>query len=319
MELEEQFREEGSNLDSAKKERLDELRQEQARAGTPKALSGVYEKFKTQYNASTEAVHTKLMGVLAPTSLNSKDTKLGTLIIETWNVNGDAVIKKEYRDRLAADLRIQSDALRRRYKEMADLQKEKKEKDEDEQPSSKYTMARKQATQIIDTMRSIADFEAGLLATIPKIFASDLQKAGDNVATAKSKYENQKKQRETLEVNLAATKTKFDNMRNAVSSIDDLEQEDKDKKIAELNQMEDNAKKELESKFEAAKKKESEFKTNWNATITKHGALRRAEPAAKTAVSQIAGTLFREVLEERQRVVREYERAITYIGNIPTN
>ena len=319
MELEEQFREQGSSLDSAKEQRLHELRQEQARAGTPKALSDVYEKFKTQYNASTEAAHAKLMSALAPSGTSTNDTKLGNRIIEAWNANGDAVIKKEHRDRLAADLRIQSDALLRRYKEMADLQKEKKEKDNDEQPSSKDTMARKQATQIIDTMRSIADFEAGMMSAVTREFSSALNIADVNKATTKASYEKQKMERESLEIELTAAKTEFENKRSTVLSIEKLEQADKDKTIDGLRKEEEIRIKSLENQIKTSKSSEGDLKQAWDKAVAERNAVRRAVLIAKTVVSQIAGKLFREILEERQQAVREYERAITYIGNIPSD
>ena len=313
IQLEEEFREKGSDLDSTKEQRLQELRQEQARAGTPKALSDVYEKFKTQYNASTEAAHEKLMGELDNSTL--EDTKLGTRIIAAWDKYNDTVLNK-YKDRLAADLRTHSDALRRRHSEMAKLNQEK---GEDGKPLPVDVKTRRQATQVIDALRSIADFEAGLSATIPKVFASDLQKATNDEATVKSNYENQTKQREVLEANLAAIKAEFNNKRSAVSSLENWNKRKKTKKsLSSINKKKTKTKK-IENQIKAAKKQEKELKSRWDAATANHDGLRRAEQATRTAVSQIAGKLFHEILGKRQQAVREYERAITYIGNIPSD
>ena len=313
MQLEEEFRDKGSGLDSAKEQRLQKLRQEQARAGTPKALSDVYEKFKTQYNASTEAAHEKLMGELDNST--PVNTKLGARIIAAWGKYNDTVLNK-YKDRLAADLRTHSDALRRRHNEMDKLNQEK---GEDGKPLPVDTKARRQANQVIDVLRSIRDFKASLLSAITKVFASGLQMAKNEAATAKSKYEKKKTERENLETDLEKVITEYENKRSAVSSFENLKEEDQDKKIAEFNRQEEDEKKKIEEQIKASNDQEKELKSRWDADTAKHAALLRAEEAAKTVVSKIAGKLFSEVLKNRQQAVREYERAIVYIGNIPSD
>ena len=276
----------------------------------------MYGKFKLQYTASTEAAHAKLMNELRSPSSTSKGTRLGAVIIEAWTANGDAAIAKERTDRLAAALRAHETALLRRFNEMAEL---KKEMDRNGQPSSKETLARRQATQVISALRSIADFRTSLLATVDKEFAVDVRETAKKVMDRNLSYEEAKRKREALEKEREGRKAEFERMRNRVLSIGGLDQSEKDKEVGRLKQDEIDMEGDLAGKIDRAKQSEADHKEELRKATEKHESVRRDELASKTRVTEIAGRLFREVLEDRQRAVREYERAITFIGNIPSN
>ena len=320
MVLEQEFQEKGSGLDGDKKERLDELRGEQAKAGTPTALSGVYNKYREQYNDVTERAHAKLKEELAPSSEDSdtKGTELGARILAAWSKQAALTAHLGHLDeaRLA-----RSGAMGQRHGEMVKLEAEE---GEDGQPLSPDVKAQRQAAQIIDALRSVADFEAGLVAVIERTgpLVSSLTTAGQEKTKAEGEYDNARREREGLQKQLAEKKMEIDNKRAGVSSISgDTEETQKQKKVAldVLKEEESRIEEELNGRIEEAKRIEGERKTAFDAAAKAHDAVRQAQQLAKDTVAGIAGALFRDVLEDRQQTVREYETAITYVGDLPSN
>ena len=320
MVLEQEFQEKGSGLDGDKKKRLDELRGEQAKAGTPAALSGVYDKYRAQYNDMTAKTHARLKKELAPSSedADTKDTELGARILAAWSKQPALTAHLEH---LREALLARSDAMGQRHDEMVKLEVEQ---GEDGQPLSPDVKAQRQAAQIIDALRSVADFEDGLVSVIDQTgqLATYLTNAVQEKEKAEEEYKKAKQEREGLEKQLAEKKVEIENKRMGVSSIggDTEETQNRKKEALEaLDQEESQIEKQLNGRIEEAKRTEGGRKTAFDEATKAHDAVRQAQQLAKATVAGIAGALFREVLEARQQTVREYETAITYVGDLSSD
>lgn len=319
MTLEQEFQEEGPAFDRDKKQRLDELRAEQPRAGTPTALRGVFDRYRAQYNDMTDKAHAKLLKQLAPPSENSaaKGTELGARIRAAW---GEHTSLEDHLGHLGKALLALSNPLRQRHDEMGALDKEQ---GEDGQPLSPDAKAQQQAAQVIDALRSVADFEAGLVSVIerdgelPSFLAAAAKAAGD----AEGEYEKARQEREGLERELEEKRAEFANKGKGVAFIEGDAEEIENQKnaaVAKLNEEAAQNEQALSDKIGEAKGNEIERKTAFDKAVKDHDAVRQAQQLAKATVAGIAGTLFRDVLADRRQTVREYETAITYVGDLPS-
>ena len=318
MTLEQEFQEKGSALDPDKKQRLNELRAEQPKAGTPTALRGVFDRYRAQYNDMTAKAHAKLLKQLAPPSENSaaKGTELGARIQAAWEAHSP--LQGDHLERLGkARLALSEAMMGERYREMAALDAGQ---GEDGQPLSPDAKAQRQAAQVIHALRSVADFEAALVAAIERNGALPASLAAAAKAAAQGQYDKARQDHEELQNDLDDMKAEFENKRAAVSSLEGDEiQDQRQAALDELNAEESEKRAALENEIKAAETAEEERKTTLHEAVKDLDAVRQAQQVAKATVAAIAGVLFRDVLEDRRQTVREYETAITYVGDLPSN
>ena len=216
---------------------------------------GVYDKYRAQYNEMTAKAHARLKKELAPSSEDSdtKDTELGARILDAWSKQPALTAHLEH---LSEALLARSDAMRQRHAEMVDLEVEE---GEDGQPLSPDVKAQRQAAQVIDALRSVADFEAGLVSVIERTgpLVTSLATAVQEKVTAMGEYEKAKQEREGLEKRLAEKKVEIGNKRMGVSSIGggtDDTQERKREALDALDQEESQIGEQLNGRIEEAKK-----------------------------------------------------------------